>query len=78
MPRSEPPSPAPAPPSIDLSPDGIDLLQSPHLAISGPFGWIDVGRITATPRIGLGDVGAWKDKALRFVLGWPGRFYACP
>lgn len=54
--------------AIDLELDGIDLLQSPHLAISGPFGSVGADRIAATPRIGLGDVGAWKDKPLRFVL----------
>ncbi|MEM9373239.1 MAG: DNA-3-methyladenine glycosylase [Planctomycetota bacterium] len=54
--------------AIDLDLDGIDLLQSPHLAISGPFGAADPDRITATPRIGLGDVGEWGEAPLRFVL----------
>lgn len=54
--------------AVDLTLDGVDLLQSPHLAISGPFGSVDPNRIAATPRVGLGDVGSWKDKPLRFVL----------
>ncbi len=54
--------------AIDLALDGIDLLQSPHLAISGPFGSADPDRIRATPRIGLGEVGDWKQTPLRFVM----------
>jgi len=53
---------------IDLALDGADLLQSPQLSIYERVETIEPARIRATPRIGLGEVGAWKEKHLRFVL----------
>lgn len=53
---------------IDLSFDGIDLLQSPHLAICQGVAVPD-DRVECTPRIGIGNAGEWKDKPLRWVTG---------
>jgi len=52
---------------IDRSVDGAHLLRHPQLALFDREKGQPVPPIVATPRIGLGDVGAWKDEPLRFV-----------
>ncbi|HCT44834.1 MAG TPA: DNA-3-methyladenine glycosylase [Phycisphaerales bacterium] len=52
--------------AIDLDLDGIDLLQSPHLAITQGVA-VPEARIQRTPRIGIGSAGDWVQKPLRWV-----------
>lgn len=56
--------------AVDRSLDGVDILNSPHLALFDRVMAHGEPPVVATPRIGLGEVGAWKDKPLRFV--WEG------
>ncbi len=53
--------------AIDRSLDGEDLLRSSQLAILDRAAGSGEPPIVATARIGLGDVGFWKDEPLRFV-----------
>lgn len=56
--------------AVDRSLDGVDILNSPHLALlDRPEGQPEPP-ILATPRVGLGSeevLGPWKHKELRFV-----------
>lgn len=58
--------------AVDRSLDGVDILNSPHLALFDRQAG-EEPPVVATARIGLGAVGEWKDKPLRFV--WDG--YRC-
>ncbi|MFG0246182.1 MAG: DNA-3-methyladenine glycosylase [Phycisphaerales bacterium JB052] len=51
---------------IDRTLDGIDLLQSPHLAITQGVA-VSAARIRRTPRIGIAYAGDWVQKPLRWV-----------
>lgn len=55
---------------VDRSLDGVDILNSPHLVVLGREAGEAEPPVVVTPRIGLAEVGAWKDKPLRFV--WEG------
>jgi DNA-3-methyladenine glycosylase len=52
--------------AIDRSLDGLNLLQSPQIAISQGVAIAD-GDIQCTPRIGIGSAGDWREKPLRWV-----------
>lgn len=52
---------------IDRALDGEDLLRSSQLAILDRSAGQSEPPIVRTPRIGLGEVGFWKDEPLRFV-----------
>jgi DNA-3-methyladenine glycosylase len=56
--------------AVDRSLDGIDILNSPHLALFDRPAGEPVPPVIATPRVGLGSeavLGAWKHQELRFV-----------
>jgi DNA-3-methyladenine glycosylase len=57
--------------AIDRSIDGAALGRPAGLWIESPPGGHGTGRVVATPRIGLGEVGAWKARRWRFVLAGP-------
>jgi DNA-3-methyladenine glycosylase len=52
--------------AIDRDIDGLDLLQSPQIAISQGVAIADQD-VQCTPRIGIGNAGDWKEKPLRWV-----------
>lgn len=55
--------------AIDRSLDGADLRDDPRIAIERVTARsLPARRILRTPRIGLGDVGAWAAAPLRFVV----------
>lgn len=53
--------------AIDRSLDGTDLTASPYLALFDRPGGVAEPPVRVSPRVGLGEVGDWKDKPLRFV-----------
>lgn len=53
--------------AVDRSLDGVDILNSPHLALFDRPAGQPEPPVIAGPRIGLGEVGDWKAKPLRFV-----------
>lgn len=57
--------------AIDRAIDGERLGRAAGLWIASPRGDRRRQRIVATPRIGLGEVGAWKARPWRFLLAGP-------
>lgn len=53
--------------AIDQSLDGVHLLRDAQLALFNREEGQPEPPVVTTPRIGLGDVGVWKDEPLRFV-----------
>ncbi len=54
--------------AIDRSLDRADLLNSTKLALLPPHPGDAPGRSARTPRIGLGECGAWAERRLRWVV----------
>jgi DNA-3-methyladenine glycosylase len=56
--------------AVDRSLDGVDMLNSPHLALFDRQAGEPEPPVIATPRVGLGSeavLGDWKHRELRFV-----------
>lgn len=53
--------------AIDRSLDGVRIAESAHLSLFDRDPGLGAPPISRTPRVGLGEVGAWKNRMLRFV-----------